>query len=304
MRRGFIDTPDGQVFYLDSGKGDAVVLLHQSPRSSSMWLDVMPMLSERYRPLAIDMLGYGLSAAPPVKDGKGDVAAVGRSALHLIDALQIEQAHLVGFHTGAYMAVQAALEAPKRCKSLTLLGYPVIEEAGEIDHFFAARNLGLSRYTRPPRGADGAHVLTAWAAGYAQVTKNWLVQGGPQDKSATDEGMRYPSPHRHMHTFMSDHEIDFVERYMADARLAKFILPIYQVMIQPSNDLLRRVEVPTLAVEFDTVHESVYCRRAKRMAEIMPKCEALILQGVDDNVTEFAPEVFVSSLESFIAKHR
>src|SRR5678816_3959552 len=56
-----------QLFYREAGPVDApaVVLLHGFPASSFMFRDLIPQLADRYRVVAPDMLGFGLSAAPP-----------------------------------------------------------------------------------------------------------------------------------------------------------------------------------------------------------------------------------------------
>jgi pimeloyl-ACP methyl ester carboxylesterase len=62
-------TVNGQrLFYREAGPADgpAVVLLHGFPTSSFMFRDLIPLLAGRYRVIAPDHLGFGLSDAPPV----------------------------------------------------------------------------------------------------------------------------------------------------------------------------------------------------------------------------------------------
>jgi pimeloyl-ACP methyl ester carboxylesterase len=55
-----------QLFYREAGRPDAptVVLLHGYPSSSFMFRDLIPIIAERYRVIAPDHLGFGLSDAP------------------------------------------------------------------------------------------------------------------------------------------------------------------------------------------------------------------------------------------------
>jgi len=301
MRRGFIDMPEGQLHYIEQGSGEALLLLNQSPRSVSMWRDAMPLLARRYRVIAFDLPGYGDSDPPPVANDVADVAAMGRSAIHLLDALGIAQAHLCGIHTGAYIAAQAAAQGGDRFRSLTLFGYPFIETYSEQQDFFARE--GTARPIPTGRQADGSHMITRWMAGYAQVQKNWLLRGGPTDPSAEGENRRQPSPHRHAHLFMTDHELDVVERYVFDSPRARCMPQIYKVMIAPSSDLLRQIRIPARVVDLETPHESSFCRRGQRMVGVMPLLEARQLVGYDDNICEFSPEVFVAELADFLASH-
>ncbi|MGU3503058.1 alpha/beta fold hydrolase [Mycobacterium sp. C31M] len=62
---------DGRrLFYREAGPVGApiLVLLHGFPSSSSMFRNVLPLLADRWRLIAPDHLGFGLSDAPPVAD--------------------------------------------------------------------------------------------------------------------------------------------------------------------------------------------------------------------------------------------
>lgn len=59
---------DHQLFYREAGPPDApvVLLLHGFPTSSYMFRELAPALADRYRVIAPDHLGFGLSDAPGV----------------------------------------------------------------------------------------------------------------------------------------------------------------------------------------------------------------------------------------------
>ena len=60
-----LDLLGHRIFVVDSGgDGIPVVLLHGFPTSSWDWVDVWPMLETRYRLVALDFLGFGLSDKP------------------------------------------------------------------------------------------------------------------------------------------------------------------------------------------------------------------------------------------------
>src|ERR1700750_3436755 len=64
-------TVDGQrLFYREAGAMDApvLVLLHGFPASSQMFRQLVPALADRYRVIAPDHLGFGLSDAPSVDE--------------------------------------------------------------------------------------------------------------------------------------------------------------------------------------------------------------------------------------------
>jgi pimeloyl-ACP methyl ester carboxylesterase len=59
-----------RLFYRQAGPAGApaVVLLHGFPASSFMFRDLIPLLADRYRVIAPDLLGFGLSDAPPADE--------------------------------------------------------------------------------------------------------------------------------------------------------------------------------------------------------------------------------------------
>jgi len=61
-----VDRHSLEVRYLEAGSGPLLVLLHGIPTSSYIWRNVVDPLSESYRVVVPDMVGYGNSA---MRDG-------------------------------------------------------------------------------------------------------------------------------------------------------------------------------------------------------------------------------------------
>jgi pimeloyl-ACP methyl ester carboxylesterase len=153
MRRAFLDTPDGQIHYRAAGQGRPVLLLHQTPRSSDEYRDVIPLLARELHVVAMDTIGYGDSYRPARPCGIEDYA---RGALTLLDGLGIAQAAVVGHHTGAVIAVELAAGHPERVERLVLSASPFVD-AADREH----------RRTRPPIDEvevrpDGTHLVELW----------------------------------------------------------------------------------------------------------------------------------------------
>lgn len=116
--------------YLDSGgDGPAVVLLHDGgpgANASSNWRDFIPGLSEDYRVIAPDILGWGNTDHPSEDELPGSMTEWlrrrVRQVLDLLDALGIEQAHFVGNSAGGALSLWITVTAPKRVTDLTLMG--------------------------------------------------------------------------------------------------------------------------------------------------------------------------------------
>lgn len=97
-----------------------VLFIHGNVSSSLFWQPVMLALPESVRALAVDLRGFGASATLPVDATRGlgdfsdDVASV-------LDALEIDRAHVVGWSMGAGVAMQLLLEHPRYVAGLTLV---------------------------------------------------------------------------------------------------------------------------------------------------------------------------------------
>ena len=100
--------------YLEAGEGDPVVLLHGGDFGASAelgWERTIPALTEHYRVLAPDMLGYGRTAKVlDFVDGRGMRI---RHVAAFCAALGIDSAFFVGNSMGAInLLVDTTSEAP------------------------------------------------------------------------------------------------------------------------------------------------------------------------------------------------
>ena len=109
--------------YHDQGAGAPVVLLHGSGPGVSAWANwrlVIPHLAQHFRAVAPDIVGFGFTERP---DGISyDMETWLRHALDFLDALEIEQAHVIGNSFGGSLAVALAIRAPERVSRLVLMG--------------------------------------------------------------------------------------------------------------------------------------------------------------------------------------
>ncbi|MCS7002481.1 MAG: alpha/beta fold hydrolase, partial [Dehalococcoidia bacterium] len=121
MIRGFAATAKGQIHYRESGEGPPLVLVHETARSSDGFSEVMPYLARQFRVIAMDTPGFGDSYRPTESPG---IAGYAQSILDFFDALGLQRPHLLGFHTGAAFAAEAAARAPDRVDRLVLCGCP------------------------------------------------------------------------------------------------------------------------------------------------------------------------------------
>ena len=158
IKRHFV-TIDGrsgtrQVHYRRCGDGPAMLLLHQSPRSSAEFIELIERWGESFTVVAPDHPGYGVS--DPLGDPAANMEAFAEALVEFMDAIGLESAAVYGMHTGAGMAVALAARHPERVSCLVANGFVVFEDR-ERQEF-------LANYLPPFRPAwDGSHLAWLWA---------------------------------------------------------------------------------------------------------------------------------------------
>jgi pimeloyl-ACP methyl ester carboxylesterase len=153
VTRAFADTPHGPIHYRAAGGGPPVLLLHQTPRSSDEYRDVIPLLARDRRVVAMDTIGYGDSYKPARTCGIEDYA---RGAADLLDALGIRRAAVVGHHTGAVIGVELAASHPDRVERLVLSNSPYIDAEDR------ERRRGRPPIDEVEVREDGGHLTELW----------------------------------------------------------------------------------------------------------------------------------------------
>lgn len=154
IRRGYADTPLGQLHYAECGTGPALVLLHQTPRSHDEFLELMPLLGSDVRAIAMDMYGFGLSAKPSAPQ---TIEQYAEGVLALADALGLVEFSVLGHHTGAVVAMEVAAAAPERVHSV------VLSSPAMTDATYRERHAGGPGVDDAAHVADGSHLTTLWS---------------------------------------------------------------------------------------------------------------------------------------------
>ena len=134
------------------GDGAPLLLLHGYGHGARLWDSFVPELTSRYRVLALDNRGHGLSEHDPAF--RYHNAAIARDVEAVALELDLEGAVVVGHSQGAHAAIRLAGRHPKR------VGRLVLAEAGP-DGSVASGSPGSLRLLRPvyPSEADYAAIL-------------------------------------------------------------------------------------------------------------------------------------------------
>jgi pimeloyl-ACP methyl ester carboxylesterase len=103
------------LFYREAGTAGApaVVLLHGFPASSFMFRHLIPLLADRYRVIAPDHLGFGLSDAPPAGEFGYTFDALAGLTAGLLSQLGVTRYALYVQDYGAPVGWRLALANPE-----------------------------------------------------------------------------------------------------------------------------------------------------------------------------------------------
>jgi pimeloyl-ACP methyl ester carboxylesterase len=154
VARHFVTIGARQQHYRRCGNGPAVVLLHESPRSSVALLPLVEKLGPDFTIFALDTPGYG--GSDPLPHARPEIADYADALAETFDALGLTRAPVYGTHTGALIAFEFARRHRERCAAVVLDGFPVFTP-NEREQFLAS-------YLPPFRpDAQGAHMAWLWS---------------------------------------------------------------------------------------------------------------------------------------------
>jgi len=262
VSRRFVDTSAGTIHCAIAGdhSGSDVLLLHQTPRSWNEYREVLPLLGRRRRAVAMDMIGFGDSSALPW--GSDSIERWAAVALELLDALEIEQAHLVGHHTGAVVATEMAGRAPERAHSVVLSSAPFDDAQTRAAHLEA----GPIVDNVTPR-SDGSH-----------VTDLWRTRAG----------------------FYPEGRVDLLEAFLIDAlkagpRAAEGHQVVARYDMQAAVKSLR---CPVLLV--GATHDPYAFPALEPMRAALPDAQVEVIQGGMVPLPDQLPEQFAAAVERFL----
>jgi pimeloyl-ACP methyl ester carboxylesterase len=109
---------NSKVFFSETGKGTAIVLLHGFLENQTMWDNLVPELIKKHRVITIDLLGHGQTDSLGYIHSMEDQADIVHAVLN---ELRIRKAVLIGHSMGGYVALAFAELYPENMKGLVLL---------------------------------------------------------------------------------------------------------------------------------------------------------------------------------------
>lgn len=120
----FVDTCGYRTNLHDTGTGDPILLLHGSGAGVSGWANwrgLLPVLSERFRVVVPDLVGFGYTEVPDDLEFRIFDTWLDQM-LAMLDALGLERVNLVGNSFGGGLSLHLATKHPDRVGRVVLMG--------------------------------------------------------------------------------------------------------------------------------------------------------------------------------------
>ncbi|MBQ9202186.1 MAG: alpha/beta hydrolase [Bacteroidales bacterium] len=154
---GYLSLGDGaRLYYEECGQGEPLILLHGHSLDRRMWDSQFHEFSRQYRTIRFDFRGYGKSS----EQTQTQQATHLGDLLRLMDALQIDKAHVVGLSMGAFVAGDMLALCPQRMLSCVLVSGGIrstpgpsqpmdsVESAQRDREIAALRQKGVDNYKK------------------------------------------------------------------------------------------------------------------------------------------------------------
>lgn len=134
----FVDLPriGTRVRIQDVGDGEPVLFIHGGPNSGSAWVELVGQMTG-FRCLLLDRPGTGLSndyvaTADRIEEYRSNLVA------DVLDALEIDSAHVVASSFGGYCALWSATATPERFQRMVQMACPAMLPGQQPPQFMKA----------------------------------------------------------------------------------------------------------------------------------------------------------------------
>jgi haloalkane dehalogenase len=267
-----LDVAGAHVHYVDEGDGSPLLLLHGNPTWSFLYREVIKGLSDRFRCIAPDYPGFGLSR-PPV--GYGFTPAEHAQVLEqLVLELDLTGVTMMVQDWGGPIGFAVAVRHPERFDAFVVGNTWAWPKSDPPTQFFS-RFLG---------GPVGRRLI---------ANRNMFVEqalpGGVNRTSLSDEVMGayrgpFPTPGSRMPTWVFPREILKSRPFLAEVERG---LPKLRdrraLLVWPTSDIAFRD------------------RERRRWEELFPDHRTVLLEGAGHYIQEDAPEQIVAAIRDWAA---
>tara|TARA_B100001167_G_C16774691_1_gene310509 strand:+ start:9847 stop:10788 length:942 start_codon:yes stop_codon:yes gene_type:complete len=151
----FINLGKDTIHYVESGKGDPVLLLHGLPASSYLWRNVIPNINADKQVIALDFLGFGKSSFP--KDQNVSVEVQYQMLVDFIEAKNLKNITLFIQDIGSLVGMLYTIRHPENVKGVALFEAPFMPPPYFYKQLPGSFKL-VMKYTRKSKRAERLYV--------------------------------------------------------------------------------------------------------------------------------------------------
>ena len=117
VRNGFVELPGARLYYEIAGDGEPLVLLHGGFLDGGMWDEQFPFFAQHFKVLRYDRRCAGKSETAP----STEAYTHHQDLFHLLRALDIEGATLMGLSEGGRIAIDFTIAYPELVHKLVVV---------------------------------------------------------------------------------------------------------------------------------------------------------------------------------------
>jgi aminoacrylate hydrolase len=256
---------DGALYYERQGVGFPVMLISGLSGFAAFWADQVPSFARSFDVITHDHRGIGQS---DLTRSGFTVDRMAADAIGLMDALDVERAHIVGHSTGGAIAQILAIEYPTRVASIVL----------------------SASWTKPD----------AYFRRFFGLRKDILLRLGPSAYVQANSLLLYPSwyiarNNERLRQLEAQSLAVFPPTEIAASR-------IDAVLAFDRTEQLGRIKAPTLVIgaEDDIITPAYF---SEELARLIPGAEIKIFPRGGHSLTQVRAREFSQAVLPFLASH-
>jgi len=170
VKKRYVDGRFGQIHIRiaqpdSNAAAPPLLCFHMSPNSSRIYQTFLGVMGADRLTIAPDTPGFGESDPPSSQPIIEDYAS---AMVDVMDALELSQVDVMGYHTGSETCVALARLEPARVRKLVLTSAPIFS-ADELQGF-------RDHYAKPELSKDGSHVAEKWRAYLHWAGPGWTKE--------------------------------------------------------------------------------------------------------------------------------
>ena len=268
----FADVEGARVHYIDEGAGPVVVCLHGNPTWSFLYRHIVRGLSDRFRCIALDYPGFGLSTAPP---GYGYTAAEhARVVQGFVEQLDLRDMTLMVQDWGGPIGFSVATRQPERFRAFVIGNTWAWPVAGDRTFEWFSKILGSE-------AAGGLLVKRA------DIFVNLFMRGGIRRKKLSPaERAMYKRPHPNPQSRVPVHV------------MPREILGAHALLADVERGLERVAGKPALIVWGDK-DQAFREPQRRRWERTFANHRTVVLRGAAHYIQEDAPDEIVAAIKDW-----